>query len=54
MQLGDGEGGGEMGGGWWQECGEVARSTHLSIKGHIPKLVCLRVIACKVLLSKSK
>jgi hypothetical protein len=33
MQLGDGDGGGERGG------GEVARSAHLSIKGHIPILV---------------
>jgi hypothetical protein len=33
MQLGDGDGGGERGGGWRQEGGEEAWSTDLS---HIP------------------
>jgi hypothetical protein len=33
MQLGDGDGGGERGGGWRQEGDEETWSTHLS---HIP------------------
>jgi hypothetical protein len=32
MQLGDGEGREEGGGGGWQESGEVARATHISPK----------------------
>jgi hypothetical protein len=34
MQLGDGDGREEGGGGGWQESGEVARSTHFYQKGH--------------------